>query len=42
MEDNDLRFVVAGVALAIVLGSVVYSKRQSTSFGDDEAAAAAG
>jgi K(+)-stimulated pyrophosphate-energized sodium pump len=40
MGDNNLRFVVAGVALAIVLGSVVYSKRQATSFGDDEAAAA--
>ena len=38
--DNDvLRYVVAGVALLIVLVSVVYSKAQATSFGDDPSAA---
>jgi K(+)-stimulated pyrophosphate-energized sodium pump len=37
LEDNNLRYVVAGVALVIVLASVVYSKVQTTSFGDDDA-----
>jgi len=40
LEDNDIRFVIAGVALLVVLGSVVVSKRQSVSFGDDEDAPA--
>ena len=40
LADNDVRYVIAGVALLVVLGSVVYSKQQATSFGDDEAAAA--
>jgi K(+)-stimulated pyrophosphate-energized sodium pump len=40
-DGNALRFVIAGVALAVVLGAVVFSKRQPTSFGDDDAEAAA-
>jgi K(+)-stimulated pyrophosphate-energized sodium pump len=41
LQDNDIRFVIAGVALAIVLFSVVFSKRQATSFGEvDETSAA--
>jgi K(+)-stimulated pyrophosphate-energized sodium pump len=36
LDDNDMRFVIAGAALLVVLGSVVFSKRQVTSFGDDE------
>ena len=37
--DNDvLRYVVAFIALLVVLISVVYSKAQSTSFGEDPSA----
>ncbi|MFV0315344.1 MAG: sodium-translocating pyrophosphatase [Microthrixaceae bacterium] len=35
LEDNAFRFVIAGVALLIVLASVVFSKSQATSFGED-------
>jgi len=38
MEDNAARFAIAGVALVIVLGAVVFSKQQTTSFGEDAAA----
>ena len=41
MSDNDARFAIAAAALVIVLGGIIYSKRQATSFGDDEAAATA-
>ena len=41
MEDNGARFLIAGAALVVVLGAVVFSKSQSTSFGDEEADAAA-
>ncbi len=41
MEDNGARFVIAGVSLVVVIGAVIFSKQQSTSFGDDEAEAAA-
>ena len=37
LEDNNMRFVVAGVALVILLASVIYSKSQATSFGEDVA-----
>jgi K(+)-stimulated pyrophosphate-energized sodium pump len=33
-DDNALRFVIAAVALVVVLGSVVFSKQQATSFGE--------
>jgi K(+)-stimulated pyrophosphate-energized sodium pump len=36
LRDNDVRFLIAGAALLVILGSVVYSKRQATSFGDDD------
>jgi hypothetical protein len=39
MSDNDARFLIAAAAVLVVLGSIVFSKRQATSFGDDEAAA---
>ncbi len=39
MSDNDLRFVIAAAALLVVLASIVYSKRQATSFGDEPATA---
>jgi len=39
LQDNSWRYVIAAAALLIVLGSVVFSKSQSTSFGDDEATA---
>jgi K(+)-stimulated pyrophosphate-energized sodium pump len=38
LADNNVRYVIAGAALLVVLASVVYSKQQATSFGDDEAA----
>jgi K(+)-stimulated pyrophosphate-energized sodium pump len=38
--DRVVRYGIAGVAGLIVLAAVIYSKQQSTSFGDDEAAAA--
>ena len=41
MEDNGVRYVIAAAALLVVLGAVVFSKSQSTSFGDEEADAAA-
>jgi K(+)-stimulated pyrophosphate-energized sodium pump len=47
LADNGFRFVIAGAALLVVLGSVLFSKRQATSFGeegmeDETAATAAG
>jgi K(+)-stimulated pyrophosphate-energized sodium pump len=36
LGDNDFRYVIAGAALLVVLGSVVFSKRQPTSFGEDD------
>jgi K(+)-stimulated pyrophosphate-energized sodium pump len=39
MSDNDARYLIAAAAVLVVLGSIVFSKRQATSFGDDEAAA---
>jgi len=35
MEDNNARYLIAAAALVVVLGAVVFSKQQSTSFGDD-------
>jgi K(+)-stimulated pyrophosphate-energized sodium pump len=35
MEDNGARFLIAGAALVVVLGAVVFSKQQTTSFGED-------
>jgi len=41
LQDNDVaRYAIAAGALIVVLASVVYSKQQSTSFGEDEAVAA--
>ena len=40
LADNNIRYVIAAAALLIVLASVVYSKQQATSFGDDEASTA--
>ena len=36
LRDNDIRFVIAAAALLVLLGSVLFSKRQATSFGDDD------
>ena len=33
-SSNAVRYVIAGVALLIVIGSVIFSKQQATSFGD--------
>ena len=41
LGDSNARFLIAGAALVVVIGSVIFSKRQATSFGDDEAEAAA-
>ncbi len=39
LSDNDVaRYFIAAAALVVVIGSVIYSKSQSTSFGDDAAA----
>jgi K(+)-stimulated pyrophosphate-energized sodium pump len=40
LADNDVRYVIAAAALVVVLASVIFSKSMSTSFGDEEAAAA--
>jgi K(+)-stimulated pyrophosphate-energized sodium pump len=37
LDDNNVRFLIAGVALVIVLGAVLYSKRDGTSMVDDAA-----
>ena len=38
LSDNDVaRYFIAAAALVVVIGSVIYSKSQSTSFGDDVA-----
>lgn len=36
-DDSPVRFVIAAVALVVVIGSVIFSKSHDTSFGDDEA-----
>ena len=40
-DDDALRYGIAAAALLVVIGSVIYSKSQSTSFGDDEATTSA-
>ena len=40
LDTNNLRFAIAGVALVVVLGAVVFSKQQATSFGEDAPAEA--
>ena len=37
LRDNNVRFAIAGAALVVVLGAVVYSKRAGTSMVDDAA-----
>ncbi len=39
--DRMVRYGIAGAAALVVLGAVIYSKSQSTSFGDDEVDAVA-
>ncbi len=34
LKDNNVRFVIAGAALAVVLGSITFSKRQSSGLED--------
>ncbi len=43
MRDNNARYLVAGGALAVLLGAIMFSKRQSEGFGEtvEEAAVAA-
>ena len=40
MADDGARYAIAAAALLVVLGGIVYSKRQATSFGDDPEPAA--
>ena len=40
LKDNDVRFVIAGVALLVVLGAVIFSKRQGSNMVDEVANAA--
>ncbi|MCB1271890.1 MAG: sodium-translocating pyrophosphatase, partial [Microthrixaceae bacterium] len=35
LEDNNVRYLIAGVALVVILAGVWFSKSQATSFGDD-------
>ncbi len=35
LKDDDIRFVVAGVALAVLIGAVAFSKRKSGAFGEE-------
>jgi K(+)-stimulated pyrophosphate-energized sodium pump len=37
LEDNNVRFVIAGVALVVVLGAVTFSKRQGSNMVDEVA-----
>jgi K(+)-stimulated pyrophosphate-energized sodium pump len=37
LRDNNVRFLIAGVALVVVLGAVVFSKRQGSNMVDDVA-----
>ncbi len=41
MRENNMRYVVAGVALVVLLGAIAFSKRASEGFGEDAAEAAA-
>ena len=35
MRNDDLRFVVAGVALVVLIGAIAFSKRKSGGFGEE-------
>jgi K(+)-stimulated pyrophosphate-energized sodium pump len=35
MRDDDLRFVVAGVSLIVLIGAIAFSKRKSGGFGEE-------
>ena len=35
MRDNDVRYVIAGVSLVILLASIMYSKRKGGGFGEE-------
>ncbi len=41
MRENNMRYVVAGVALVVLLGAIAFSKRASEGFGEDASEAAA-
>ncbi|MFM8862153.1 MAG: sodium-translocating pyrophosphatase [Acidimicrobiia bacterium] len=40
LRDNNVRYVIAGAALIVVLGAITFSKRQSSGLDDEPAAAA--
>jgi K(+)-stimulated pyrophosphate-energized sodium pump len=35
LRDNDLRFVIAGVSLVVLIAAVIFSKRKSGGFGEE-------
>jgi K(+)-stimulated pyrophosphate-energized sodium pump len=35
LRDNDARYIIAGVALVVLLASIAFSKRKAVSFADD-------
>ncbi|MFI5047383.1 MAG: sodium/proton-translocating pyrophosphatase, partial [Acidimicrobiia bacterium] len=41
LRDNDVRFLIAGVALVVLIGAVLFSKRKSGGFGEESEIVAA-
>ncbi|HET9091499.1 MAG TPA: sodium-translocating pyrophosphatase [Acidimicrobiales bacterium] len=41
LRHNDIRFVIAGVALVVLLGAIMFSKRSTGTFGDESSGTAA-
>ena len=41
LKDDDIRFVIAGVALVVLIGAVLFSKRKSGGFGEESEIVAA-
>ena len=35
MSDNNARYIVAGIAIVIILSAITYSKTRPSGFGDD-------
>jgi K(+)-stimulated pyrophosphate-energized sodium pump len=35
LRNDDIRFVIAGVALVVLIGAVMFSKRKSGGFGEE-------
>jgi hypothetical protein len=35
LRNDDIRFVIAGVALVVLIGAVLFSKRRTGAFGEE-------